>query len=155
MAMQEVIQKIKELFTLLETKNAELVKGLNDLDVARQDLKKQSEKQEAISRNLSARERIISKYENLEKENIALDEKRKNLNLEAQKFNSIKAKFESDKTALNDERAEFDKLNAIYSKKRLQLKEDELAFEKEKASMKSTILQELIAAQLKESGKIK
>ena len=138
--MQEALRKAAELVTLLETKNAEtavLNKQLSDKKLVLADVER---RQIAADKQLSARERLVGKLEDLEKGKVDLAENLKKHQEEKAKLaervieNSKKAKEldEAIKSANDKE--------AMYCKKR-----DALHIKEAEIDRKNKVRQEILA----------
>jgi hypothetical protein len=141
--MQEVIQKIQELFTLLEEKNkaTEVLNAqLSEKKVA---VEEQERKQRAAAANLAARERVLRKAEDVDKyhkeakEAVIRSTKQKAANLLREK------ELDDREALLKETEAELNKLKELFKKKNEAMDELKVQLETERKLMKEKILDEI------------
>ena len=141
--MLEVIKKLDGLVTLLETKNATaqaLIEKVSKKKLALEDVER---KQEAANNQLSARERILGKYEDFEAEKGKVAESLKRV-VAMRAANATKEKELTDgKKDLKESSDNLETMKAIYLKKTNNIDALKKKLALEKKLMKEKILEEI------------
>lgn len=137
--MQEVTQKINEMYSLLETKVVAYEKKFQMASQLQADLEEKGRIASAKEKRLSAMERIYKKYEDLDNEKKLFEVAKKDY---AGEMARLERKIHEDTVILQeikDEQVKLDTRKKVLNKQATALKERETEFDSKKEDLKSMI----------------
>lgn len=137
--MQEVTQKIQELYSLLESKISNYEAGLNKISERKDELVKQEEVIKATKNRLSAMERIYKKYEDIDVERKKLEEDKIEFKARIKKAEEQEKNDAEVLAQIQKERAELDKKKEDLNRQGRLIKEQQVAFDKKREELKGLI----------------
>jgi chaperonin cofactor prefoldin len=137
--MQEVVNKINELVTLLEQKISTCDKREEVLSKKKKEIEKQEEINIATTKRLAAIQRVYKKYEDFDKEVKAFNQSRKDYKAEIDLINSKQDILTKKETELVTLEKQLDKRKDSLNKQSVALKEKEANFDKKREDIKSMI----------------
>ena len=141
--MLEVLQKVADLIKLLEEKNAStdtLNKQLSNQKLALADVER---RQMATDRQLSARERLVSKSEETEKSKQDMKDAVARALSDKIKNNEKAAELAKEAEKLAKDRTEVEGMRRLFTRKNENMDNLKVQLEKEKKLMREKILEEL------------
>jgi hypothetical protein len=141
--MQEVIQKIQELYSLLEKKMADADSRYEDARNLLDRVEAAQKKLEATQNNNAALERKLNKYADFEVERANLSEAARKVSEDRAMINANIVAIADAEVALEKKKKDLDNLISIYKKKSDDLVEEKKALDEQKKKMRETILDEL------------
>ena len=141
--MQEVLNSLSVSMSLLETKLAEVAKKELLLKNAKADAESMQAKNVAAENNLKAKERILAKYEDLDKEIEIAKKKTDKVNQELADAESKRISYDRKLASIKKTEDDVVEIKALYVKKNASL-DEQLAKTKE--------LQEQLKAKLQSLG---
>ena len=141
--MQEVLKSLTDAMSLLETKLAEVSKKEVLLKNAKADVESMQVKTIAAENNLKAKERILAKYEDLDKEIEIAKKKTDKVNQELADAESKRISYDRKLASIKKTEDDVVEIKALYVKKNASL-DEQLAKTKE--------LQEQLKAKLQSLG---
>ena len=137
--MKDVLAKIEELVKLLEIKNASTDVLNKQLSIQKNSFEEKERVIKAKEVRLSALERVLNKYEDFEKDKVALA---KDIQEHKERIALAKKQETNDAATLvqiNKEREELKALKLVLDRQGNLIKEKEIAFESKKADLKAMI----------------
>ena len=141
--MQEVLLKLSDAMSLLETKLSEVSKKEALLKNAKADVEALQAKSIAAANNLKAKERVLAKYEDLDKEIEIAKKKTDKVNQELADAESKRISYDRKLASIKKTEDDVVEIKALYVKKNASL-DEQLAKTKE--------LQEQLKAKLQSLG---
>ena len=141
--MQEVLKKAADLVALLEEKISSteaLNKQLSEKKIAQLELDK---KQQAASNQLSARERIVSRIEDIEKARNEMKESAKKVAADKVKNNIKASALNAKEEALDKEKEDLEVMKAVYAKKNANMDAREIEYNTKFKLMREKVLEEI------------
>jgi predicted nucleic acid-binding Zn-ribbon protein len=140
--MQEVLNSLSAAMTLLETKLAEVSKKEVLLKNAKSDLELMQLKNNAAENNLKAKERILAKYEDLDKEIELAKQKTQKVNHELADAEAKRISYDKKIASIKKTEDDVAETKALYVKKNASL-DEQLAKTKELQEQLKSKLQSL------------
>ena len=137
--MQEVLNKIDELVSLLENKNNKAEALSKKLAEDRKQLEKLNEKAVAKLNHVSAMERVYKKYEDFDKSVKEFNQSKKDYDAQNVSINKRLQEVDEKESKLKELAKELKDKEANISRKVIALKEREANFDKKKDDLKAMI----------------